>query len=175
MGKRLLLVAAALALVAAPAAHANYVDGSIINEEFDDAVLDDEAEAEAGGVIEVVRAIRNIRSDRRVEPARFVEAHVQARRLRPALEASRPLIAALAAFVMVLFFLPCVLLGTISPIVAKLAVRNLESTGSTVGRIYAAGSIGSIAGSMHRSFAKIARMTAKSSLIDLALLCSAKR
>jgi valyl-tRNA synthetase len=57
---------------------------------------DDEAEAQAEAVIEVVRAIRNIRSDRRVEPARFVEAHVQARRLRPALEASRPLIAALA-------------------------------------------------------------------------------
>jgi len=57
---------------------------------------DDEAEAQAGGVIEVVRAIRNIRSERRVEPARFVEAHVQARRLRPALEVSRPLIATLA-------------------------------------------------------------------------------
>jgi valyl-tRNA synthetase len=62
----------------------------------DPAWHDDEAEAQAEAVIEVVRAIRNIRSERRVEPARFVEAHVQARRLRPALEASRPLIAALA-------------------------------------------------------------------------------
>jgi valyl-tRNA synthetase len=57
---------------------------------------DGEAEAQADAVIEVVRAIRNIRSERRVEPARFVETHVQSRRLRPALEASRPLIAALA-------------------------------------------------------------------------------
>ena len=62
----------------------------------DPAWYDDEAEAQAEAVIEVVRAIRNIRSERRVEPARFVEAHVQARRLRPALEASRPLIATLA-------------------------------------------------------------------------------
>jgi valyl-tRNA synthetase len=62
----------------------------------DPAWHDDEVEAQAEAVIEVVRAIRNIRSERRVEPARFVEAHVQARRLRPALEASRPLIAALA-------------------------------------------------------------------------------
>jgi valyl-tRNA synthetase len=62
----------------------------------DPAWQDDEAEAQAEGVIEVVRAIRNIRSERRVEPARFVEAHVQARRLRAALEASRPLIATLA-------------------------------------------------------------------------------
>jgi valyl-tRNA synthetase len=62
----------------------------------DPAWYDDEAEREAEAVIDVVRAIRNIRSERRVEPARFVEAHVQAERLRPALEASRPLIAALA-------------------------------------------------------------------------------
>ena len=62
----------------------------------DPAWHDDEAEAQAEAVIEVVRAIRNIRSERRVEPARFVEVHVQARRLWPALEASRPLIAALA-------------------------------------------------------------------------------
>ncbi len=64
--------------------------------EPDSAWRDDEAEAQAGGVIEVVRAIRNIRSERRVEPARFVEVHVQARELRPVLEASRPLVAALA-------------------------------------------------------------------------------
>ncbi len=62
----------------------------------DAAWYDDEAEAQAEAVIEVVRAIRNIRSERRVEPARFVEAHVQAPRLRAALEASRPLIATLA-------------------------------------------------------------------------------
>jgi valyl-tRNA synthetase len=62
----------------------------------DPAWNDDEAEAQAEAVIEVVRAIRNIRSERRVEPARFVEAHVQARSLQPALEASRPLIATLA-------------------------------------------------------------------------------
>jgi valyl-tRNA synthetase len=62
----------------------------------DAAWFDDEAEAQAGAVIEVVRAIRNIRSERRVEPARAVEAHVQAERLRPALEAGRSLIAALA-------------------------------------------------------------------------------
>jgi valyl-tRNA synthetase len=63
----------------------------------DPAWYDDEAEREAEAVIDVVRAIRNIRSERRVEPARFVEAHVQAERLRPALEASRPLISRCSA------------------------------------------------------------------------------
>ena len=57
-----------------------------------------------------------------------------------------PLVIALAAFAVVLFFLPCVILGTISPVVAKLAVRDLSKTGSTVGKIYAAGAVGSIVG-----------------------------
>jgi spermidine synthase len=52
----------------------------------------------------------------------------------------------------VLFFLPCVILGTISPVVAKLAVRDLAKTGSTVGKIYAAGAAGSIVGTFATGF-----------------------
>jgi spermidine synthase len=55
-----------------------------------------------------------------------------------------------------LFFLPCVILGTISPIVAKLAVRDLRRTGITVGRIYAAGTVGSIVGTFATGFFLIA-------------------
>jgi len=40
----------------------------------------------------------------------------------------------------------------ISPIVAKLAVRDLRRTGTTVGRIYAAGTVGSIAGTFATGF-----------------------
>jgi len=36
-----------------------------------------------------------------------------------------------------LFFLPSAILGAVSPVVAKLAVRDLSRTGRTVGRIYA--------------------------------------
>jgi predicted membrane-bound spermidine synthase len=57
-----------------------------------------------------------------------------------------PLAAALVALAIVLFFVPCTVLGTISPVVVKLAVHDLSRTGSTVGRIYAAGSVGSIVG-----------------------------
>jgi spermidine synthase len=63
-----------------------------------------------------------------------------------------PLIVALGALTTVLFFFPCVLLGTISPVVAKLAVRDLATTGSTVGKIYAAGSVGSIVGTFATGF-----------------------
>jgi len=57
---------------------------------------DEDAERQAEAVLEVIRSIRNIRSERRVEPARRVEVYVLANQSRPALEASRPLIAALA-------------------------------------------------------------------------------
>jgi spermidine synthase len=62
------------------------------------------------------------------------------------------LIALLALFTFVLCFLPCVILGTISPIVVKLTVRNLDKTGSIVGKIYAYGAFGSIAGTFITGF-----------------------
>jgi spermidine synthase len=66
-----------------------------------------------------------------------------------------PLIAGLVLLVVLLFLVPCVLLGTVSPIVAKLAVRDLNTTGSTVGMIYAAGSVGSIVGTFATGFTLI--------------------
>jgi spermidine synthase len=70
------------------------------------------------------------------------------------------LIAALGIWIVVLFLVPCTILGAISPIVVKLAVRDLEETGRTVGRIYAAGSIGSIAGTFAAGFFLISRFGA---------------
>jgi hypothetical protein len=58
--------------------------------------------------------------------------------------------------VTVLFFVPCLILGMISPVVAKLAVRDLAKTGTTVGKIYAAGTVGSIAGTFATGFVLIA-------------------
>lgn len=55
----------------------------------------------------------------------------------------------------VLFFIPSTILGMISPIVAKLAVRNLAETGSVVGNIYASGAVGSIVGTFLSGFVLI--------------------
>jgi spermidine synthase len=52
----------------------------------------------------------------------------------------------------VLFFLPSAVLGMISPIVAKLAVSDLTKTGTTVGKIYASGAVGSIVGTFATGF-----------------------
>lgn len=53
------------------------------------------------------------------------------------------------------FFVPSAVLGAISPIVVKLAVRDLAETGSTVGRIYASSAVGSIAGTFATGFVLI--------------------
>jgi valyl-tRNA synthetase len=58
--------------------------------------LNDEAEQRAQSVIDVIRAVRNIRAEFNVEPARHVEAYVIADAARPTLAASQPLILALA-------------------------------------------------------------------------------
>ena len=66
-----------------------------------------------------------------------------------------PILVNILVLTAILFFLPCVILGTISPIVAKLAVRDLAETGSTVGKIYAAGALGSIVGTFATGFVLI--------------------
>ena len=63
-----------------------------------------------------------------------------------------PIVARILVHALALFFLPCIILGMISPIVAKLAVRDLDRTGRTVGRIYGAGSVGSIVGTFATGF-----------------------
>jgi valyl-tRNA synthetase len=57
---------------------------------------DDAAEREMQSLIDVVRAIRNIRAEKRVEPGKYIEAYVVADRTRPVVEAGRPYIEALA-------------------------------------------------------------------------------
>ncbi len=68
------------------------------------------------------------------------------------LPASWPVILSILVLVTVLFFVPSTILGTISPVVAKLAVRDLSKTGTTVGKIYAAGTVGSIVGTFATGF-----------------------
>lgn len=51
-----------------------------------------------------------------------------------------------------IFFVPSLLLGTISPIAASLALANSQRTGTTVGNIYAWGAAGSIVGTFLTGF-----------------------
>ena len=71
------------------------------------------------------------------------------------LPAEWPIVLQIIVLTMVLFFLPSTILGAVSPIVVKLAVRDLGRTGRTVGRIYAAGTVGSIVGTFLTGFVLI--------------------
>ena len=57
---------------------------------------DAEAEQQMQTVIEIVRAIRNIRAERGVDPGRYVEAYVSGDGALPTLEAARPMVESLA-------------------------------------------------------------------------------
>ena len=57
-----------------------------------------------------------------------------------------PLPLRMVLFVAFIFFVPSALLGTISPLVVKLTLVNLNQTGNVIGRIYAASALGSILG-----------------------------
>lgn len=50
------------------------------------------------------------------------------------------------------FFIPSCILGMISPLVVKLAIRNLERVGNVVGKIYAISTLGSILGTFAAGF-----------------------
>ncbi len=67
-----------------------------------------------------------------------------------------PIVTRILVLTAALFFVPSLLLGTISPVVIKLAVHDLARTGSTVGRVSAAGTIGSIVGTFATGFVLIA-------------------
>ncbi len=62
------------------------------------------------------------------------------------------IIVRIIALTTAMFLLPSIILGMVSPIVVKLAVNDLTTTGSTVGRIYAAGAFGSILGTFVTGF-----------------------
>jgi hypothetical protein len=53
---------------------------------------------------------------------------------------------------LLLFFLPSVFLGAVSPYTAKLMICSLHSSGTTVGTLYALSTLGSIVGTLLTSF-----------------------
>ncbi len=53
---------------------------------------------------------------------------------------------------MLLFFLPSVFLGAVSPYTAKLMICSLHTSGATVGTLYALSTLGSIVGTLLTSF-----------------------
>jgi hypothetical protein len=75
--------------------------------------------------------------------------------------------------VAVTFFLPSLAMGTVSPVVAKLAVdrlRRSKRTGTAIGQVYAWGMVGSILGTFLTGFVLIDHLGTKGVLLIMATL-----
>ncbi len=70
---------------------------------------------------------------------------------------------------LVLFLLPALMLGMISPAAAKLALERSRTVGGTIGSVYAWGAIGSIAGTFAAGFWLIAALGARGVVLAVAL------
>jgi len=68
------------------------------------------------------------------------------------LPVSWPLMIWVLGYIAAVYFLPCTILGCVSPIVVKLSLKDLNRSGSTVGKIYAWSSVGSIVGTFATGF-----------------------
>ena len=75
----------------------------------------------------------------------------------------------------IIFFVPSCILGMISPVVVKLALKNLEKTGNVVGKIYAFSTLGSILGTFATGFFLISWMGTRTILLTtgaILILCA---
>lgn len=68
------------------------------------------------------------------------------------------------------FMLPSTMLGTISPVVAKMALNRSRHTGRTIGDVYAWGAIGSIVGTFLAGFYLIAAMGTAAITVTVAVV-----
>lgn len=68
------------------------------------------------------------------------------------LPVSWPLMVWVLGYIAAVYFLPCTILGCVSPIVVKLSLKDLKRSGTTVGKIYAWSSVGSIVGTFATGF-----------------------
>jgi MFS family permease len=80
-----------------------------------------------------------------------------------------PLLVRVLLFVSLVFLPPAVLLGTITPFVVKLTVRDLGTTGASVGRIYAASALGSIFGTFATGYVLVFYLGVRTIVLLVAL------
>ena len=72
------------------------------------------------------------------------------------------------ASTLIVFLLPALLLGTVSPVTAKMAIARGKALGASVGSIYAWGAVGSIVGTFATGFWLIAALGARGVVIAVA-------
>jgi len=81
-----------------------------------------------------------------------------------------PLLLWIVIYISLLFLLPSIILGCVSPIVVKLSLTDLSRAGTTVGKIYAWSSGGSIFGTFLTGFFLISRFGTKATVVGVSVL-----
>ena len=76
------------------------------------------------------------------------------------------------AAALVLFFLPSLLLGMVLPMLVRLVFTRADKVGSTVGTLYAIGSIGNVAGILITDYVLLAHVPLNTSLLAMGALQS---
>ncbi|MHB0855971.1 MAG: fused MFS/spermidine synthase [Anaerolineae bacterium] len=79
-----------------------------------------------------------------------------------------PLLVWVVGYIAAVFFVPAAILGCVSPMVVKLSLTNLQRSGTTVGKIYAWSTIGSIVGTFATGFWLISWMGTKNIVLSVA-------
>lgn len=87
-----------------------------------------------------------------------------------ALPRTIPLVPRIVLYTTIIFFLPSFLLGTISPVVVKLTLNDLNQTGNVVGRIYAFSTAGSIVGTFLTGFVLVEMMGTRAIVWSVGIL-----
>ena len=81
-----------------------------------------------------------------------------------------PIIPRIIALTAVLFLLPAVILGMVSPVVIKLRLSDLSETGNVVGKIYAVSTAGSILGTFLTGFVLVQLLGTRLVILIVALI-----
>ena len=71
--------------------------------------------------------------------------------------------------VLIIFLVPAVILGTISPAAAKMALDRSDKVGATIGSVYAWGAVGSICGTLSTGFWLIALLGTRGVVVAITL------
>lgn len=66
-----------------------------------------------------------------------------------------------------IFFIPGCILGTISPVVVRLTLQNLDRAGNVIGKIYAFSTLGAIAGTFMTGFVLISWMGTRNIIVTM--------
>jgi len=70
----------------------------------------------------------------------------------------------------IIFFIPGCVLGTISPVVVRLTLKNLENAGNVIGKIYAVSTLGAIIGTFATGFFLISFMGTRTIILSMGII-----